>query len=189
MIETTALMRAWQAGDRQAGEDLMQRIYPDLRRLSAQVLGQSSSAVELSDLVQELYLRLDAQRSRCWENRGQFFAIAARLIRRITLDHVKSLRRSKRGGNWTRVDLRSESLVDEGPQLDLVALDRAIDALAEIDPSAARIVELRFYGGLTVSETAAALEIGRASVVRRWRFAKSWLYRTLHSDGTVQPVG
>lgn len=177
--DTTVLLNRWAAGCAESGERLLERIYPDLRRLASRRRWNADLSVQVSDIVQELYLRLAQQKQVTWQDRAHFFAVAARLIRRIVVDHLKHKSRMKRGGNAARVALDAIELADPGPDTDVLALDQALSRLARHSPSAVRVVELRYFAGLSVEETAAVLEVGYRTVVRRWRFARAWLHTEL----------
>jgi RNA polymerase sigma factor (TIGR02999 family) len=187
MSETTALLRSWAEGDEGARDRLIEHLYPELRRFAAWHLrrARSDASLQTSDLVHETYLRLVDQRRARWRDRAHFFAVSAGLIRRILADHLRARRRLKRGGGLPALTLADAAgLADDDGHPDLLLLDEALDRLAEIDARAARIVELRYYGGLSYEEVAAVLGIGRATVVRAWRFARAWLHETLASpDG------
>lgn len=179
--ETTHLLVAWQRGDREAGDALLRRVYPDLHRLSSGLLGRYAAGVSLepSDLIQDLYLKLAAQERNRWESRGQFFGVVARLLRRLLIDHARHRGRQRRGGGAVRVTLDLDSTAAPAGELDQIALGQALDRLAEIDASAARLVELKFFLGLSLDEISDALGIARSTVARRWRYARSWLLDAL----------
>lgn len=172
----TAWLVAWAAGDREAERRLFDLVYPELKRLARQRLAREQGRITLgaTDLVNEAYLRLVAQRG--WQNRHQFFAVSATFLRWILVDHAKHGRRRKRGSDAVHLALDEELLPGgAGPDLDLLALDQALVELARIRTLAARIVELRFFAGLSVEEAAEALGASRATVLRQWRFARAWL--------------
>lgn len=177
--DTTRLLRQWRLGNSEAGERALERLYPGLRSLSAKLLAGIDAYLQPSDLLQELYLKIDAQRQIPANSRAHFFALAARLARRLIADHLRHHRRHKRGKGHSPVPLAGLEIAEAEKHPDLLALDQALSRLGKVDPSAVRVVELRYFAGLTVEETAAALAIGPATVVRRWRFARSWLYREL----------
>ena len=172
----TAWLVAWAAGDGEAERRLFDLVYPELKRLARQRLARERGQITLgaTDLVSEAYLRLVAQRG--WQNRQQFFALAATYLRWILVDHAKHGRRRKRGHDAVHLAL-DEELLPGGtrPDLDLLALDQALVELARVRTLAARIVELRFFAGLSLEETADALGASRATVLRQWRFARAWL--------------
>ncbi len=181
----TTLLADWRGGDSQAEERLMALIYPQLRRIAAGRLPRDGGrfTLETGDLVQEAYLGLVGQDAE-WSNRGHFFAVAARLMRRIVIDYARRRSRVKRGGGQGCV-----TLDDEAPELtrENVAgwldLDAALTELARIDARAARIVELRFFAGMTVDEAARMLGLSAATVTRNWRFARSWLRQRMADRG------
>lgn len=179
--ETTDLLARWGDGCDRSAEALFVRLYPDLRDLA----GRHAWRIQLSDsassLAQELCVSLLHQRQTHWRNRGHFFAVAARLIRRLAVDRYRRGERLKRGGSAEHLSLDEVELEDEGSaaHVDLLALDQSLDRLAELSPSAARVVELRYFAGLNLEEVAAVLEIGRSTAFRRWSFAKSWLYASM----------
>lgn len=187
----TRLLYEWKAGDPSALDRLIPLVYPELHALaSRQLAGEwRHGRLQTTAVVSEAYLRLFGQRAVDWQNRGHFFAIAAQLMRRILVDHARRERRGKRGGDATPVAL-DESLASAEPALDAVDaidLDRALKKLEQFDPDAARIVELRFFGGLTIEETAAALDVSPATVKRDWAVVKGWLHRELTGgDGDGQ---
>ena len=178
----TRLLHQWKAGDRDALDRLIPLVYAELHALaSRQLAGEwRQGRLQTTAVVSEAYLRLMGQRAD-WQDRAHFFAIAAQLMRRILVDHARRERRAKRGGSSIPVAL-DETLAPPAPVLDVVDaldLDRALEKLDGIDPDAARIVELRFFGGLTIEETAAALGVSAPTVKREWAVAKGWLYREL----------
>lgn len=177
--ELTRLLQAWKDGDEGARERLLPIIYTDLRRRAASHLRRDrhGHTLQPTDLVHETYLRLCEQNS-AWQNREQFFAVASRLMRRILVDHARARGAAKRGGGL-RVTL-AEHLVPTPPvQPDLLDLDTALDELAALDERQARLVELRYFGGLTIEETAAVLGVSVPTANREWATAKMWLYRRL----------
>ncbi len=174
--EITRLLADWQGGDDQAEERLMALIYPQLRRIAARRLpdGAGRFTLETGDLVQEAYLVMLGQDAE-WHNRGHFFAVAARLMRRIVIDYARRRGRVKRGGDHQLVTLDDAPELTRGNAEGWLDLDAALTELARIDQRAARIVELRFFAGMTVDEVARTLNLSAATVTRNWRFARSWL--------------
>lgn len=175
-----AWIEDWRCASTMDRERLVESLYPQLRRLVGHHLARRQRAITLqtTELIHELYLQLAGQRQMAWRDRTHFFAIAGRLLRRIVVDHERHRRRQKRGGD--RIDLGLEEAlevaVDPGLALtDVLTLDHALDDLEVIDSRAARVVELRYFAGLDHDETAEALDIGRATVHRSWRFARAWL--------------
>jgi len=179
--DVTALLQAWAGGQAGAGDRLFDRVYSRLHRLAANRLSREDAPGELrtGDVMHEAYLRLAGQKRVTWRNRAHFFAVAARLIRRVLLDQVKFRRRRKRGDGTAHVPLEHAEPAGIEPDLDLVALGEALDDLAAVDPMAVRVVRLRYLAGLNLEETAEVLGVGRATVVRSWRFARAWLARRL----------
>jgi RNA polymerase sigma factor (TIGR02999 family) len=184
----TELLVRWREGDDGARERLMALVYADLRRKAAAFLRRERGGHTLQPtaLVHEAYLRLVAQDRVAWQNRAHFLAIAASMMRRVLVDHGRRQKAKKRGGPAARVTL-DDGLAPSMPrELDLLALDEALDALAALDEQKARIVELRAFGGLEVEETAAALGISPATVKRHWAFALAWLQRRLQSGSGAE---
>lgn len=173
----TQLLQAWSVGDRAAGDQLFDLLYPELKALARQYLRRESAAISLrpTDLVNETYLKLAAQRRCDWQSRSQFFALAATFIRRILVDHAKRSRRGKRGKGVIHLSLDDVQIPGIPPNLDLLALDGALVELAGIRMAAARVIELRFFAGLSLEETADVIGVSRATVLRTWRFARAWL--------------
>ena len=166
---------------------MIEEVYAELRRLAdAYVRRERAQSVQATDLVHEVFLRLGKERRPQWRDRTHFLAIAAISMRRLLVERARARVASKRGGGRVQVTLEDGLLADAGKPLDpidLVALDRALAQLAEIDPQQARIVELRFFGGLSVEETADALSISPATVKRHWTIARAWLHRALEGAG------
>jgi RNA polymerase sigma factor (TIGR02999 family) len=181
--DVTRLLHEWKAGDREALDRLIPVVYAELHALASRQLAREwrHDRLQTTAVVSEAYVRLFGQRAIDWQNRGHFFAIAAQLMRRILVDHARRERRSKRGGDGTPVALDEGIASAPNPvdAVDALDLDRALARLEQMDPDAARIVEMRFFGGLTIEETAAALNISIATVKRDWAIAKGWLYREL----------
>jgi RNA polymerase sigma factor (TIGR02999 family) len=182
--EVTELLLAWNSGDRAALDRLMPLVYEELRRLARYHLRSESAAHSLQAtlLVNEAYLRLVDQRRVNWQNRAHFFGAAAQIIRRVLVDHARARNRVKRGGNALRVSVVEGASPTDSVPLDLVALDDALTKLALLDPQQGRIVELRFFGGLSIEETSEALNISVATVKRDWATARIWLYRQMTSE-------
>ena len=190
-VDVTRLLHEWKAGDREALDRLIPLVYPELHALaSRQLAGEwRHGRLQTTAVVSEAYLRLFGQRAVDWQNRGHFFAIAAQLMRRILVDHARHERRDKRGGDATPVVLDEAIASAPGTvdAVDALDLDRALQKLEALDPDAARLVELRFFAGLTIDETALALEVSPATVKREWAVVKGWLHRELTggADGTA----
>jgi RNA polymerase sigma-70 factor, ECF subfamily len=178
------MLHEWQGGSRDALDRLIPIVYDELRTLAARQLAREwrQDRMQTTAVVNEAYVKLFGQREVDWQNRGHFFAIAAQLMRRILVDHARRELREKRGGGAVHVALNeAAAVVSASPvdTLDALALDRALQKLEQLDPEQGRIVELRFFGGLTVEETAAATGVSPATVKREWALAKGWLYREL----------
>jgi RNA polymerase sigma factor (TIGR02999 family) len=177
--EVTALLRDWSGGDRAALERLMPLVYVELRKLAASYLSveRKDHTLQPTALVHEAYLRMVDQRSVDWQNRAHFFGIAAQMMRRILVDHARRRQAAKRDAPALRLEAASgvEDASSRDPEL--LALDAALGGLESLDPRQARIVELRFFGGLTVEETAEVAGISPATVKREWRTARAWLAR------------
>ncbi|MEO6969456.1 MAG: sigma-70 family RNA polymerase sigma factor [Chthoniobacterales bacterium] len=179
--EITQLLANWSAGDADAAAHLMPAVYAELRRLARQYLQRERGdhTLQPTALVHEAYLRFAGQKQAQWKNRAQFFAVASQLMRRILVDHARAHRAEKRGGDLQKIELDETLLSPEERAANLVALDDALTELAAIDARKSRVVELRFFGGLTVEETAEAMGLNSATVRRDWTFAKAWLHRAL----------
>jgi RNA polymerase sigma-70 factor, ECF subfamily len=177
----TQLLIAWDSGDKEALDQLIPIVYDELRRQASRYLRRERAGhtLQTTALIHEAYLRLVDQRNVHWQNRAQFFGIAAQLMRRILVDHARTKHRAKRGGSGVRVSLTDATSITKDPDLDLVELDEALNRLAAIDEQQGKIVELRFFSGLNVEETAAALGISPATVKRDWSVAKAWLHREI----------
>ena len=179
--DVTRLLLAWRNGDDRALEQLIPLVYSELRRLAhRQMRGERPGhMLQTTALVNEAYLRLvDSDRVR-WQNRAQFFAISAQLMRRILVDAARSRGSLKRGGEDRRVALDEVAVVSHEPDAALMALDDAVTALAALDPRKGQVVELRYFGGLSVEETAEVLQVSAETVMRDWKMAKLWLLREL----------
>ncbi len=161
-----------------AGEMALQRLYPELRMTASRHLDNVNLSCQPSDILHDVWLRLLSQRQHDWRNRAHFFALVARMIRRVLADHVKHRMRGKRAHNKAPFEEGSQRSGQADP-LDHFLLDQALDQLALVDPIAAKTVELRYFSGLSFDETAAVLELSRATAVRRWRFARAFLYQQL----------
>ena len=182
--EVTQLLISWSEGNQAALDELMPLVYQELRRLAHRYLNKerAGQTLQTTDLVHEAYLRLVDQRRVHWQNRAHFYGIAAQLMRRVLVDRARYRRRAKRGGGAVMVSLDQATLVSRQPAVDMLALDEALTKLAALDQRKARIVELRFFGGLEVKETAAFLKISEITVMREWKMAKAWLHRELNND-------
>jgi RNA polymerase sigma factor (TIGR02999 family) len=175
--ETTQLLRAWAGGDDNAFTQLVPRVQRELRRLAGHYLRneRAGATLQATDLVQELYVKLMNVRQLDWQHRAHFFAMSATMMRRILLDHARRKAAARRGQRPVILDLKNAVEMSAKRSEVLMALDEALIALAEIDPRKARIVELRFFGGLEVKEAAAVVGVSAETVMRDWRLARSWL--------------
>ena len=172
-----------ESGDRGAVADLMPIVYDELRRLARRYVRQErAQSVQATDLVHEAYLRLARDRPRRWQGRTHFLAIAAIGMRRLLVERARARGAAKRGGDRVQVTLEDALVADPGASVDLLALDDALSALAAFDARQARIVELRFFGGLTVEETAGTIGVSPATVKRDWTLARAWLKRELGAE-------
>ena len=183
--DVTTLLRAWSDGSVEARDRLVPLVYDELhRRAAARLRGERRDhTLQPTALVNEAYLRLVNQRRAVWQNRAQFFAVAARLMRRIVIDHARARRMAKRSGGWLRVSLGDAVAPVRCPDVDALDLDAALTQLSEFDPRKGRIAELRFFGGLTLEETGHALGLSIATVERDWRAAWAWLFAALKGTG------
>jgi len=179
--ETTELLRAWAGGDQQALSALVPRVYRELRRLAGRCLRNEGpgQTLQVTDLVHEAYLHLADASQLDWRHRSHFFAISATLMRRILVDRARRRTAAKRGGRVPGIDVEQALDVSTRRSVELVALDDALDTLATVDPRKARIVELRFFAGLEVKETAAVVGVSAETVMRDWKLAKAWLLKEL----------
>jgi RNA polymerase sigma factor (TIGR02999 family) len=177
----TQLLLKWSDGDGSAREALMPLVYNELRRLAGKYLRRERAdhTLQPTALVNEAYLRLVDQQNVQWENRAQFFGLAAKLMRNILVDHARSREAAKRGGRHYSISVSKLDRVSEGPEVDLVALHEALERLEARDNQKCQIVELRFFGGLTIEETAEVLDISHATVERDWKMARAWLRHEL----------
>lgn len=180
----TQLLIAWSRGDANALEQLTPLVYSELRKLAHRYMNRERAGhtLQTTAVVHEAFLRLLGNPQENWQNRAHFYAIAAQMMRRILVDYARANSRAKRGGEITRVALEDIDAPFAEPALDpdVIALDEALEKLAEIDPRRSRVVELRFFGGLSVEETAHVLQVAPDTVVRDWRVAKAWLFRYLN---------
>ncbi|MGB9234056.1 MAG: sigma-70 family RNA polymerase sigma factor [Terriglobales bacterium] len=183
--DITQLLRAWGAGDEQALERLTPLVYSELRKAAKHRMARErvDHTLQTTALINEVYVRLVDLEGVGWQDRAHFFAICARLMRRILTDYARSRGYLKRGGDARRVTLDEGLMVSADPALDLVALDAALQKLAAVDSRKSSVVELRFFGGLSVQETAAVLKVSNDTVTRDWNLAKSWLLREMEGEG------
>ena len=183
--EVTGLLLAWSEGEQTAFEKLVPLVYAELRRMAHRYMGRErpGHSLQTTALVNEAYLRLiDARRVR-WQNRAHFFAVSAQLMRRILVDFARSRQYLKRGGAAQKVSFDEGLVVSKEQGQDLVALDDALKALAVVDARKSQVVELRFFGGLSVAEAAEVLKVSPDTVLRDWRLAKVWLAREMRKPG------
>lgn len=179
----TALLRAWAAGDARASDSLVELVYDELRRQARLALRRENEGHTLQPtaLVHEAWLRLGDQRDARWESRSQFFAVAAQTMRRVLLDHARARGALKRGGGAEQVALTDSTAATDTDvdAVDLIALDAALTRLAAVDPQKARLVDLRYFAGLSIPEAAEVLGVSTATVIREWAVARAWLRREL----------
>ncbi len=185
--DITSLLSQWSRGDRGALDRVIPLVYAELRKMAArQLRREADQPFDPTDLVHALFLQLIDQRHATWENRAQFFAIVGQMMRRILVDHARARHAVKRGGFAVRValgDADHQPPAPDGHVAEVLALDEALERLARQDPEQARVVELRFFTGLSVEETAKALGRSPRTIKREWRLAKAWLYRELSAPG------
>ena len=181
----TALLLDWSNGNKESLDKLIPVVYHELRRQAARHLRRErrEHTLQTTALIHEAYLRLVDQKNVRWQNRAHFFGIAAKLMRQILVDHARKHHAAKRGGMDIKLSLEEAMLTSEEQDMNLVALDEALDRLAEIDPQQSQIVELKFFSGLSVEETAHVLDVSARTVKRDWNVAKAWLRRELSRGG------
>lgn len=182
--EVTRLLQAWGSGDREALQQLIPLVYNELHRLAHHYMAaeQSAQTLQTTALVHEAYLRLVDVKNVDWQNRAHFYGICARSMRRILIDLARSRNYQKRGGHFPHIELDEAATVSAVVGSELLAVDEALKQLASVDARKSAVVELRFFGGLTVEETAAALGVSVETVMRDWKLAKAWLLRELSSE-------
>lgn len=180
----TQLLQDWRGGDRKALDALLPVVYKELQRLAHFQLRQErpGHTLQSAALVNEAYLRLIGLNPPQWESRTHFFAIAAQLMRQILVDYARRHRAGKRGGGEATVPLEDATMLSRGKAIDVVALDEALKALAQVDPRKAQVVELRFFGGLSFEETAEVLQLSTVTVSRDWSTARAWLHREMNRE-------
>ena len=186
----TGLLRAWSGGDLAARDEVMRVVYADLHQRAAGYLRRERAGHTLQPtaLVHEAYLRLVGQDRLAWQNRAHFLGVAAQMMRRILVDHARARGRGKRGGAAVNVTLDERVVAVAPPETDLLVIDRALTELAAIDPQQGRIVELRYFGGLTESEVADVLAVSRSTVTREWQTARAWLHRWITGNRDRGPA-
>jgi RNA polymerase sigma factor (TIGR02999 family) len=179
--EVTQLLVRWRSGDREALDSLLPLVYDELRRIARHYLQneRTGHTLQSTALVNEAYMRMVAQDLPEWQNRAHFFAVAAQLMRQILVDHARNRRASKRGGDVYKMSLEDATEQPTGTDVDVVALDDALKELSEMDPQQGRVVELKFFAGLSNEDAAEVLSISPSTVKRDWMSARAWLYREL----------
>jgi len=184
--EVTQLLAAWGQGDRSALDRLLPLVHAELRRIARRQMSQErpGHTLQATALVNEAYLKLADQQEFEWQNRAHFFAVAAQVMRHILIDHARAHAREKRGGGAIQVSLNEIAVVNEDQAEHFIALDEALRSLEYLDPQKSKIVELRYFGGLSIEETAEVLDISSRTVRREWQRARAWLYRMI-TEGTV----
>jgi len=179
--DVTALLLAWRAGDEGALEKIVPRVHDELKKIARRCMRSErrDHSLQATALLNEAYLRLVDARKVNWQNRTHFLAMSARIMRRVLVEAARARRYRRRGADACRVTLAEDLLVSEPPDVDVIALSEALDEFAGIDQRKSRVVELRYFGGLTIEETAEALGISPETVARDWRIARAWLRREL----------
>jgi RNA polymerase sigma-70 factor (ECF subfamily) len=179
--EITQLLMNWSQGDKAALDQLVPLVYPELRRLAKRRMDRESPAhtLQTSALINEAYLKLVDQQNVKWENRAHFFAVAAQVMRHILVDHARTRNYAKRGGGTPKLPLDEAAALTAQRGKELIALDDALRDLAVLDERKSQIIELRFFGGLSLEETAEVMKISQSTVQREWRAAKAWLHHTM----------
>ena len=187
LSQVSLLLQGWRSGDRQALDALLPLVYKELRRLAHFQLRNErpDHTLQSAALVHEAYLRLIGLRTPQWESRTHFFAIAAQLMRQILVDYARRHSAAKRGGGICKLSLSDAAMPSRQKDVDIVALDDALKALAKIDPRQSRVVELRFFAGLSLTEISKAMEIAPATVQRDWTAARAWLHREISRSSHV----
>ena len=182
--DITRLLNDWSDGDSHAFDLLLTHVYPELRRIAANYLRKDfqQQSLQPTELIDEVYLRLVGVRNLKWQNRNQFFGIAATLMRRILVDHSRSAQASKRGAGVANFSLEEAHHLSDGHNENLLILNEALERLNSIDPEACRLIELRYFVGLTIEETADLMHTSPTTVKREWLTARAWLYKQIHSD-------
>lgn len=187
--EVSQLLLDWSAGDQTALDKLIPLVYQELRRLAHYYMRQERGGhtLQTTALVNEAYMKLADYKKMRWQSRAHFFAIAAQVMRRILVEHARVRDSAKRGGGAQKLSLEDTAVVSEGRSGEVIAINNALNELEAWDSRKGKIVELRFFGGLSIDETAVVLKISPTTVQREWRSAKAWLYRTLISGDCLQP--
>jgi RNA polymerase sigma factor (TIGR02999 family) len=180
IVEVTRLLAEWNHGDRSALEKLVPLVYDELHQIAGRVLvHRPPQTLQCTDLVNEAYLRLASKVSVAWQDRTHFFAVSARIIRSVLVDHARARSTLKRGGDAITINVGQASAQSEPREVDLLALDEVLDRLTAMDAQQAGIVEMRFFGGLSVEETAGVLGVSPATVKREWAMARRWIFKEL----------
>ncbi len=184
--EVTQLLRAWMRGEDGAKEELYQMVYDELRRLAHRYMSRENSGhtLQTTALVNEAYLKLADTNTLNWQDRAHFFAVSANVMRHILVDHARASRAERRGGDAQQVGLEDIIEIPQAPNKDVLALNDALDRLAKVDARKSKVVELRYFGGLSVEETAEVLKVSADTVMRDWRLAKAWLLRELSGESS-----
>lgn len=184
--EVTVFLKAWSGGDRSAADSLLTLVYKEMRKLAASYLQKQRSdhTLQPTALVHEAYLKLLDTSEINWQDRAHFFAVAAQTMRNILVDHARSVAADKRGGGAQKIALDEAVGFSNKQDINLIDLDEALQMLARQDELQSRIIELRFFGGLTIEETAEVLKISTATVKREWAMARAWLFRQMNSSDT-----
>lgn len=185
--DITGMLLQWRAGDESALDQLMPLVYNELRRLARQCMRgeRAGQTLQTTALVNEAYLRMVNSSRVQWHDRSHFFAVAAQLMRRVLVDEARKRQNQKRGGEFTRIELDEALTPTHQREFDLLVLDQALDRLARFAPRKSRVVELRFFGGLSINETGVVLGVSTDIVKREWRTAKLWLLHELSGDATL----
>jgi len=187
--DVTGLLNRWQGGDAAALDRLIELVHSDLHRVAHRVMRgeRADHTLQTSALIDEAYLRLIDQRRASFNNRSHFFALSAQMMRRILVDYARSRASARRGGGTVHISLDDVAVVAPEPSPDLVALDEALSLLAREDERKARVVELRYFAGLTVEEIGEVLDVAPVTVMRDWQYARAWLRRTMEHGSCGQP--
>jgi RNA polymerase sigma factor (TIGR02999 family) len=182
--EVTRLLRAWGGGNKEALDHLTPLVYPELRRMARRMMAaqRPNHTLQTTALINEVYLRLVDVQQASWQDRTHFFALCALAMRQILVDYARRRGSAKRGGHQVTIDLDEGLARDSTHEINLLELDSALDRLATLDPRKSQVIELRFFGGLSVRETAEALKISPETVHRDWKFARAWLYGELSGN-------
>ena len=188
--EVTQLLRAWMRGEDGAKEELYQMVYDELRRQAHRYMSRENSGhtLQTTALVNEAYLKLADTNNLNWQDRAHFFAVSANVMRHILVDHARASRAERRGGEAQQVGLEDIIEIPQAPNKDILALNDALNKLAKVDDRKSKVVELRYFGGLSVEETAEVLKVSADTVMRDWRLAKAWLLRELSGESSHELI-